>query len=624
MNSINNILTLCVLILLSFPLTVHGEIKTFAKTQLPATSSYIQFTTGYLVDPGYVDLTNVKFIAEQDEPSLNNNVQDRYDDNSVLEADDDYNDKGTRSPTGSPTISVTASVTNNDTEESTAEGTYNSTELNDGEEEGEDDDEEDDDASPSEQEQNVPKNNKDTQITDDYYDNRRRVRSYDETVIDVIFFHEPSDCVKKKAGCDWAKLGIGSSDNEGNIRWCCADDAIDFGLCTEKDFGRLIINKALFGGEHRPVTIPTVGAYEGRMNLPMMDTKEGTGQYTLVLANCNDYGRAVSLDGQYLWRSKGGFLPGDLFGEWHFITFLTLVYVALLFWYGSSMYKNKDSIIGIQKWILGTIVLGLIVLIFKGIDFMEWNQQGERVNFVMYFWITVGVLKGAISRCLLVMVSLGWGVIRDTLGDEMKKIILLGVLYSVFAFVSDIAAIVFEKELQILSNETEREIYDIFAVLTLATAVIDVIFYMWILDSLNSTMQYLENMNQTMKLRRYLRLRLILLFSILFAICWSVFGIVDTTMDDSILGEAKEWIVQTMWDVNYIFVLVSIALLWKPDPRAKEFAYVMELPSIGGDMMLETSIGSPDDEDEDGVNVQYSDAMTGQDTRFAIDDAVPS
>lgn len=206
----------------------------------------------------------------------------------------------------------------------------------------------------------------------------------------------------------------------------------------------------------------------------------------------------------------------------------------------------------------------------------------------------------------------------------MKKIILLGVLYSVFAFARDAAEIIFVEELQVLSYEEEKNIYDVFTILTFATAAIDVIFYMWILDSLNSTMQYLENMNQNMKLRRYLRLRLILLFSILFAICWSVFGIVDTTMNDSILGEGKEWLVQSMWDINYTFVLVSIALLWKPDPRAKEFAYVMELPSIGGDMVLETSIGSPDDEDEDGVNIQYSDVMTGQDRRFTIDDAVPS
>lgn len=205
----------------------------------------------------------------------------------------------------------------------------------------------------------------------------------------------------------------------------------------------------------------------------------------------------------------------------------------------------------------------------------------------------------------------------------MKKIIVLGIAYSIFAFARDVAEIVFVEELQVLSLQQEGEIYDVFTILTFITAAIDVTFYMWILDALNSTMQYLENMNQSMKLKRYLRLRLILLLSILFGIGWSVFGIVDATMDDAILSAGKEWVIRAMWDVNYAFVLVSIALLWKPDPRAKEFAYVMELPSVGDDMALDESIGSPDDFEEDGVNVQYSDALNdGKDGRFTIDDGV--
>ena len=37
---------------------------------------------------------------------------------------------------------------------------------------------------------------------------------------------------------------------------------------------------------------------------------------------------------------------------------------------------------------------------------------------------------------------------------------------------------------------------------------------------------YLEEMNQHMKLQRYLRLRMVFLLSVLFAIVWAVFGIV--------------------------------------------------------------------------------------------------
>jgi hypothetical protein len=60
------------------------------------------------------------------------------------------------------------------------------------------------------------------------------------------------------------------------------------------------------------------------------------------------------------------------------------------------------------------------------------------------------------------------------------------------------------------------------------------------IDSLNATMEYLENMSQTSKLLRYLRLRSVLLFSILFAVILAVFGIVDN-YDEGIVDQEQAW-----------------------------------------------------------------------------------
>lgn len=226
--------------------------------------------------------------------------------------------------------------------------------------------------------------------------------------------------------------------------------------------------------------------------------------------------------------------------------------------------------------------------------------------YAMYVGVTVGVVKGAISRCLLIMVSLGWGVVRDSLGDQMKKISLLGLIYLFTAFCRDVSERVFVEEVHILSVNEEEAIYDFFTLFTLVTAAIDVICYMWILDALNSTMQHLENMNQTMKLKQYLRLRLILLLSILFALFWTVLGVVNTTMDTAILSENQDWIIPAAWSVNYFGILVSIAALWRPNPRAKDFAYVMELPSVGDDLDFETNIDSPDDYEAAAIHHSYS------------------
>jgi hypothetical protein len=246
--------------------------------------------------------------------------------------------------------------------------------------------------------------------------------------------------------------------------------------------------------------------------------------------------------------------------------------------------------------------------------------------------VIVGVLKRGISRCLVVMVSLGWGVVRDDLGDVMRKINFFGGLYIVVSLIRDIVTVIAYTEVQVMSEEAEDELLDVVTILTLVIAFIDVIFYLWIIDSMNATMEFLEGLSQTSKLLRYLRLRCILLFSILFAVMWSVFGIVDS-YDEGIVDQESEWygrvllmllidyhcvcltlifvcfrVVDASMELNYIFVLIAVAVLWKPSENAKEYAFVMELPPMnddgeGGQELELTGVipSAADDDDEDEV-----------------------
>lgn len=156
------------------------------------------------------------------------------------------------------------------------------------------------------------------------------------------------------------------------------------GMCSETKIGRVIIDESKFKGEHRFVNIPASGSFVGNLTYPLFTTNAGNGQYTLLLANCNDYGRDVQLDGKCLWESKGGFLPGDKFEEWRFIILITLCYAVMLGWYGLSMKNHKESRIGIQMWILGTIFLGLLHSFLKSTDYAIWNNEGFRSDPALY------------------------------------------------------------------------------------------------------------------------------------------------------------------------------------------------------------------------------------------------
>uniref|UniRef100_A0A7S0GMJ3 GOST seven transmembrane domain-containing protein n=1 Tax=Proboscia inermis TaxID=420281 RepID=A0A7S0GMJ3_9STRA len=423
----------------------------------------------------------------------------------------------------------------------------------------------------------------------------------------TTIYCQPKNCAKSKAGCDWTELGIGATGDNGDISWCCTDDAIAEGLCdySEPAYGRMIVNRTLFKGHHRTIRVFDAPNQEKYIKNGMMELKDGmnedddaSGMYVLIMANCLTTGREVYVEGEYSWKSKHGYLPGDLFDEMYFFAFLVIFNSILVVLYGSAMKKYEDAQIPIQKWIFAAMVIGFLETCTKYFNYRIWNSDGKQHWFPLYLGLMVGVSKRAFSRVLVVMVSLGWGVIRDDLGDQMRKIILLGGTYAGFSVARDIVAVVQVIENEKMSVHFEDELFDALTILTFVVAAVDVSFYMWILDSLNSTMQYLESMNQNMKLLRYLRLRLVLLISILFAIAWAVFGIVDNLMEEGMLPLQSAWTLSGVWELNYLFVLISVAVLWRPNESAKNYAYVMELPSLGGDVEFCTNDGLEEDDDE--------------------------
>lgn len=367
------------------------------------------------------------------------------------------------------------------------------------------------------------------------------------------------------------------------------------------------MNPDKFRGYHTFLGVPPSGDWKRKVKTGMFDLVDemdgaGTGKYVIVVSNCNDeVGRNLTVSGEYVWKSVHGYLPGNLFGEMYFFSALTCLYAILLAWYGIRMSIHRDEVIPIQKWMATTIGIGLLEVFFKAGDLWVWNVDGDRFWFSLYTGVVVGVLKRALSRCLVVMLCLGWGVTCDDLGDRTTRVTALGVAYAGTSAARDVMTVLAITENEVLSTQTENDIWDAVTILTFVTAFIDVSFYMWIFDALSGTMKYLEEMNQARKLKRYLRLRMILLISVLFALVWTVFGIVDSANDQRIINEeVNGWVLSAVWEFNYLAVLVGLACLWSPEAGAKEYAYVMELSQLGNDLEFDTTVvDSPDSDDDD-------------------------
>jgi len=235
------------------------------------------------------------------------------------------------------------------------------------------------------------------------------------------------------------------------------------------------------------------------------------------------------------------------------------------------------------------------------------------------------ILFQGLLRCLGVMVAMGWGVVRDTLGIALCKITLLGLLYSGLSLLRDSLSAA-ASSARLVSSTAKEEIFDLALVLSSVIICINIVFYYWIISSLKSTTEYLRNMNQTSKLRRHLRLRCLIITSLITISVLTVFTAIQFLADivfkafgndmlhiKPILGPDQVWIIEALGYGNYLFILFGVTILWRPNADAKEYAMQLQLPAVEDDENdLELSCVVPSAEDVD-IGEGYK-----------IDDAVPS
>lgn len=287
--------------------------------EINAASNYIHFSEGYVVTPGYIDISNLVFAsADEGSPS------------AYVPEDREWNDDH---------VAVVEEAT---------EDPRNS--------DNRDSDNNDDD-------------NNNRSLEEDIGDGTESSIVSGSTYVDIVLFHEPSECANTRLGCDWTDLGVGANDGLGNLRWCCSDDAIGLGLCRggAKQQGRLIVDSEKFNGQHRFLGVPPSGKWSRAVKFGMFSLKDEseTGKYVMVVANCNDVqGRNLTVTGEYVWKSAHGYLPGNLFGEMYFYFAVAICYLVLLVWYSIRYSLYRDAAIPIFKWVMATIFIGFMVCNF--------------------------------------------------------------------------------------------------------------------------------------------------------------------------------------------------------------------------------------------------------------------
>lgn len=273
---------------------------------------------------------------------------------------------------------------------------------------------------------------------------------------------------------------IGGSYSDYNVI-CCTPPLAKNGSCK---VGEVIIHQNEDGpsGIKRVQTFFEGKSEEANMELQTIEM-DRAGMYYLYFMFCDPELVGMSITGKTVWRNPGGYLPGKMAPLLTFFGIMSLAYLVLgLFWF-FQFSRNLKDIMQLHYHITAVIGLGMCETALWYFEYSNFNSTGTRPIGITMWAVTFRAVKKTISRLLLLVVAMGYGVVRPTLGGITFKVLLLGVTY----FVASEALELVEHLGNINDFSGKTRLF-----LVLPVTVLDGCFILWIFSSLSKTLEKLQ------------------------------------------------------------------------------------------------------------------------------------
>ncbi|CAN0923786.1 Transmembrane protein 87B [Linum grandiflorum] len=211
---------------------------------------------------------------------------------------------------------------------------------------------------------------------------------------------------------------------------CCTPELAGNGSCK---VGEVIIWSGSSNSPEGPKRLQTF--FEGKNEVAelVLQTVGIThdGMYYLYFMFCDPELIGTTVSGRTVWRNPDGYLPGKMAPLMPFAGFMSLAYLGLgLVWFLWFTRYWKD-VIQLHFHITAVIGLGMCEMALWYFEYANFNSNGSRPLAVTFWAVTFSAVKKTVSRLLLLVVSMGYGVVKPTLGALTFKVLLLGAAYFV-------------------------------------------------------------------------------------------------------------------------------------------------------------------------------------------------
>lgn len=274
---------------------------------------------------------------------------------------------------------------------------------------------------------------------------------------------------------------IGGSAYGGQRAVCCTADLAKLGVCSQGE----IIHRPSSKDPSWPIVFGVAfNVDELVATLPLKSIQiTKTGMYNLYFMHCDPNLKDIFVEGKTIWKNPTGYLPGRMAPLMNFYGFMSLAFVILgVFWF-SQYARFWREVFPLQNCITLVITLGMFEMALWYFDYAEFNETGIRPTGITIWAVTFGTVKRMVARLIILMVSMGFGVVRPTLGGLTSKVLMLGVTFflasEVLELVENVGAV------SDLSGKARL-------FLVLPVALLDAFFILWIFKSLSATLNKLQ------------------------------------------------------------------------------------------------------------------------------------
>lgn len=179
-----------------------------------------------------------------------------------------------------------------------------------------------------------------------------------------------------------------------------------------------------------------------------------------------------------------------------------------------------------QYAILGVCGIMLLEDLFNYWRYTDYNTYGYKPLGLSTTCLLLNVARSTVSRVLALVVALGYGIVRPTLGGDSRKVQTLGLLYAIcclwYNFFEEI------RTEQVVSN-------DVLMLVILPLTTMDAIFYWWIFYALHRTLNQLKIRRQSAKLSMYRKYSVTLISAIISSavmVVYQTYVLAVTTEDE--------------------------------------------------------------------------------------------